>query len=101
MVWSRVSGHSRWSKQISGSVLKSLVDYFADQVLTCEVARLGDVNCDSEVNLSDIAPFVLALLDPAGYAAQFPNCDMHRADCNGDASVDGLDIQSFVNLLVP
>ena len=43
--------------------------------------------------------FVLALIDPAGYAAAYPGCDINRADCNGDSNIDGLDIDPFVELL--
>lgn len=59
----------------------------------------GDMNCDGIISVSDIAPFVLALTDPAGYAAQFPDCDINRGDLNGDGSVSVGDIGLFVALL--
>jgi hypothetical protein len=59
----------------------------------------GDVNCDGAVDAFDIDPFVLALTDPAGYAAKFPNCTIVNADCNGDGTVDAFDIDPFVKLL--
>jgi hypothetical protein len=61
---------------------------------------LGDLNCDGLVDLDDIGPFVSALIDPPGYAIAYPLCDIHRADTNKDAQENGLDIQSFVNLLL-
>ena len=61
----------------------------------------GDCNCDRVVDLSDIDAFVLALTDPAGYAAQHPMCPITTADMNLDGQVDGRDIQAFVNLLLP
>ena len=61
---------------------------------------LGDLNCDGVVNAFDIDPFVLALTDPAGYAAAFPDCDIMLADCNGDGVVNAFDIDPFVALLV-
>jgi hypothetical protein len=61
--------------------------------------RLGDLNCDGFVNNFDITPFVLALTDPAGYAAQFPNCDLANADINQDGLVNNFDITPFVHLL--
>jgi len=64
------------------------------------VGLLGDLNCDGAVDGFDIQPFVLALTDPAGYAAQYPDCNRLLADCNGDGVVDGYDIQPFVGLLV-
>jgi len=61
----------------------------------------GDLNCDGVVNNFDIDPFVLALTDPAGYKAKYPNCDIMNGDCNGDGVVDNFDIDPFVKLLTP
>ena len=60
---------------------------------------IGDLNCDSVLNAFDIDPFVLALTDPAGYAAAWPDCDIMLADCNGDGEVNAFDIDPFVELL--
>jgi murein tripeptide amidase MpaA len=60
---------------------------------------LGDVNCDGVLNAFDIDPFVLALTDEAGYAAEFPSCDRMLADVNGDGQVNAFDIDPFVILL--
>ena len=60
---------------------------------------LGDLNCDGAVNAFDIDPFVLALTDPDGYAAAWPDCDRMLADCNSDGVVDAFDIDPFVELL--
>jgi serine protease AprX len=59
----------------------------------------GDLNCDGLLDTSDIDPFVLALIDPAAYAAAFPECFPIRADLNGDGLVDGADIDPFVTCL--
>jgi len=64
-----------------------------------QLPQLGDLNCDGVVNQSDIEPFLLAVNDPAGYAAQYPNCDINNADINGDGVVNSLDIQPFFDLL--
>jgi hypothetical protein len=56
----------------------------------------GDLNCDGVVTMADIGPFVLALLDPAGYLATFPSCDIFFADLNQDGAIDGDDTQGFV-----
>ncbi len=64
-----------------------------------QVYKPGDLNCDGVVNFLDINPFVLALTDPAGYAAAFPNCTINAGDVNGDGAVDFLDINPFVALL--
>ena len=61
--------------------------------------RAGDLNCDGVVDFDDINPFVLALSDPAGYAAEFPRCMQINADCNADGRVDFGDINGFVRLL--
>ena len=51
---------------------------------------LGDINCDGEVNLLDVAPFV-ALITEGGFNA--------KADINGDGMVNLLDVSPFVALL--
>ena len=51
---------------------------------------LGDVNCDGELNLLDVQPFVDLLA-----TGSFSN----KADTNRDGSVNLLDVQGFVELL--
>ena len=60
---------------------------------------LGDLNCDGLINTFDIDPFVLALTDPAGYAAAYPNCDLMLADIDENGAVNTFDIDPFVQLL--
>ncbi len=60
----------------------------------------GDMNCDGNVSVGDINPFVLALTDPAGYAAAFPDCDINNGDCSNDGNVSVGDINCFVDLVV-
>jgi len=62
-------------------------------------AMLGDLNCDGALNVFDIDPFVLALTEPAAYAAAYPDCDANRADCNRDGNVNVFDIDPFVQLI--
>lgn len=50
----------------------------------------GDINCDGQVNLLDVAPFVDLIVDGV-----FSN----KADINGDGQVDLLDVGPFVELL--
>ena len=59
----------------------------------------GDLNCDGQVNLFDVDPFVLALADPDGYAAAYPECDGLLADANGDGVANLFDIDAFIALL--
>lgn len=61
--------------------------------------RVGDLNCDGAVTVSDIGPFVTALIDPAGYAGQYPGCEILSADLNADGAVTVSDIGDFVSLL--
>ena len=68
-------------------------------VLLGQSAARGDLNCDGAVDAFDIDPFVLALTDPAGYQAAFPDCNILNGDCNGDGVVDAFDIDPFVELL--
>jgi hypothetical protein len=59
----------------------------------------GDLNCDNVINAFDIDPFVLALTDPAGYEAAYPECSADLADANHDGTVNAFDIDPFVALL--
>ncbi len=61
---------------------------------------IGDMNCDGQISVGDINPFVLALTDPSGYAAMFPDCDILNGDCSGDQQVTVGDINCFVALVV-
>ncbi len=60
---------------------------------------LGDLNCDGNVSVGDINAFVLALTDPDGYAAMFPDCDILAGDCSNDGQVTVGDINCFVALV--
>lgn len=61
----------------------------------CEYA-LGDLNCDGEVDFFDIDAFLLALLDPPAYAAQYPDCYHELADADASGIVDLFDLDPFV-----
>jgi len=60
---------------------------------------VGDLNCDAYVDFGDINPFVLALTNPAGYEATYPNCYIKNGDINRDTRGDFGDINAFVRLL--
>ncbi len=59
----------------------------------------GDMNCDGGVDFRDINPFVLALTNPATYAATYPDCPLLNGDVNGDGALGFTDINPFVLLL--
>lgn len=59
----------------------------------------GDTNCDGRVDFFDIDAFLLALFNPAAYAAAHPDCQLANANAYGDLAVDFLDIDAFVGLL--
>ncbi len=72
----------------------------ADFVLPLVPAwAVGDLDCDGAVGFSDINPFVLALSNPAAYAAAYPDCDLQNGDIDGDGVVGFGDINPFVALL--
>jgi hypothetical protein len=58
-----------------------------------------DLNCDGLINFDDINPFLLALNNPAGYAAAYPFCNILNGDLNGDGVVNPDDIDLFVEVL--
>ncbi len=59
----------------------------------------GDLNCDGVVDFGDINPFVDRLVDPAQYAADYPDCPDANGDIDGNGSVGFEDINPFVSLL--
>ena len=63
------------------------------------VVHTGDCNCDGVIDNGDINAFVLALSDPAGYRARYPDCNLMNSDCNQDGRADFGDITPFVELL--
>lgn len=73
----------------------------ANTAIEAEYVRLGDMNGDGEVNNFDIDAFVLALVDPDGYAAAFPGLDrVRRGDIDGDGEMNNFDIDPFVSILI-
>jgi len=63
-------------------------------------AVAGDLNCDGQLDFNDVAPFALALVDPAAYEAQYPACDRMRADMSTDGAIDGHDVPPMVTALL-
>jgi hypothetical protein len=68
----------------------------AAETFTPTVARLGDVNDDGFVDMSDVAPFVQVALDPASATTQ----QYCSADANVDGWVDGRDVGLMVRLVL-
>jgi hypothetical protein len=60
---------------------------------------LADMNCDGDLNLQDVEPFVTALSNRATYEVAFPNCHWMYADINEDGSVDLNDVNPLVQVL--
>ncbi|HWL93854.1 MAG TPA: S8 family serine peptidase [Phycisphaerae bacterium] len=56
----------------------------------------GDVNGDGNVDPGDAPFMVAAMLDPDNCGG----CDVAEADMNGDAAVDGMDLQPFVDAVM-
>ena len=60
---------------------------------------VGDVNCDGQINLFDVDPFVLALTNPELYLTQYSNCNPILADCDGNWAVNLFDVDAFVDVI--
>lgn len=71
-------------------------DIFAAQLTTAAAFLPSDFNGDGLINTEDINPFILALTDPAGYAATFPLVDLLQVDPNGDGLINTEDINYFI-----
>ena len=72
----------------------------AGNLVQIQGGLLGDMNCDGALDFDDVAPFVLALTDPATYAASFPACNIAAADMNSDTFENGGDLQMFIDALI-
>jgi rhamnogalacturonan endolyase len=59
----------------------------------------GDLNRDGFLSNQDIAPFVQALTDPAGFAAAFGYPPLLLGDMNGDGVLNNQDLAPFVAAL--
>ncbi|TWT45977.1 hypothetical protein RAS1_24130 [Phycisphaerae bacterium RAS1] len=77
-----------------------LADLGAYEFQPTDTYVLGDADCDGVANVLDINPFVLALIDPAGYRAAYPECNIMACDIDGNGAVEVLDINPFVALLL-
>lgn len=81
------------------NVVTHLVD--CDLAVLAEYALLGDLNGDGVVDRYDLDAFVLATVNPKGYAERYPEIDrLRRGDMNGDGLIDELDIEPFVERLL-
>lgn len=79
-------------KFVQVSVLDTSVVVFISDAI------VGDADCNCALTLEDADALLLALFDPAAYALAYPGCS---ADMNGDLSVNGLDVQPFVEAFIP
>jgi hypothetical protein len=59
----------------------------------------GDANCDGLVNFFDIDPFLMALFNPAGYAATYCGGDICAVDIDCSGAVNFFDIDPFLACL--
>lgn len=65
-----------------------------------DIVRLGDMDWNGEVNCGDIDDFALGLLNPVAYQQVHPGkLPEKHGDMDGNAVLDGRDIQIFVNYL--
>jgi hypothetical protein len=89
-----------WSDGALGSSDILAQNVNPDGTIGLPVFMLGDLNCDGIVNGLDITAFVLAMIDPAGYAAAYPGCRSSHADFDGSGTIDQTDLSSFVQSLL-
>lgn len=60
----------------------------------------GDMNCDGVVDGLDVDGFALAVLNPAGFAAEMPGCNILNGDINLDSLTDIADTDLFVTCVL-
>jgi hypothetical protein len=74
-------------------------DLDAVAVLNQTLTPPGDFNGDGLVNTADINAFILALTDPAIYAAAHPDVSIAAVDPDNSGQVNTADINAFIALL--
>lgn len=60
-----------------------------------------DLNCDSFLDSADCSALALALVNPAGFAAAYPGCDVNKCDVDGNGIRNGHDVQKYVEYYFP
>ncbi|MBK8915823.1 MAG: hypothetical protein IPM64_14735 [Phycisphaerales bacterium] len=96
----------RMSADMDGDGAVTGDDYalFHAQVFRGGVPRdpnlIGDMDCDGYITNLDINPFTLALVDPGTYLMLHPECQLERADLDGDGTIRLFDLDLFVDLLL-
>lgn len=68
-------------------------------IMTIEPIVAGDLNCDNQLDVQDVPAFVLALVAPHAYTLVHGNCDIVRADLDGNGQINGRDVGRLVELL--
>lgn len=76
-------------------VLASVVD-----TNPCLAGTPGDMNCDSFVDGRDVQAMVIGLLDPSGYASEYPGCNILNGDFSSNGSLEINDVPGFVAALL-
>ena len=72
----------------------------ADWGCRCCPPMPGDLNCDGQVNIGDIAAFAQALSNPVQYQHDYPFCDPIAGDLNHDGTLSPADISLFILALL-
>ncbi|MDX2200984.1 MAG: hypothetical protein SF069_18670 [Phycisphaerae bacterium] len=101
-LWCATGGHIHVGYAMTLPEAVAATEVTLRVVLTAldERRAVGDLNCDGVLSVGDISPFVLTLTDPPAYLAQYPACNINRADTNFDNTISVGDIANFVGLLV-
>ncbi|MBL8879453.1 MAG: hypothetical protein JNG88_10070 [Phycisphaerales bacterium] len=84
------------SGRLTGGSFEVISGFWPGALPDAAVALPADMNCDGLINSFDIDGFVLALSNPAAYAAAYPDCNIDNADVNNDGLVNSFDIDPFV-----
>jgi len=97
-----VDTHGYIDYEYATAITRGVMGWLVDAAGVQPDHPVGDLNCDYAVDSRDVNPFVLALVNPAGYLAAYPSCDRLLADGNQDGQVDLADVNPFlVHLLAP
>jgi len=88
-----------WSGSLPGTPITGTLGVIALAIDSPPCDAFGDMNCDGLRNGLDIAPFVLAVIDPVAYESAY-DCEIVRGDMNGDGWVDAGDVLDFMCVIM-
>ena len=93
---SLVSNQQYWS-MYKGDIARSGYFLIEEDISGCDNPQLGDVNCDTIINILDIITILNMVIDGLSSYSEY---ELWAADINSDSIINILDIVFVVNVVI-